>query len=264
MSEQLRDELVEAHRAVFDGLLEVTGGLDETGWATPTGCPGWDVHDQLAHTIGVERFMLGDEPRMVEVPELDHVTDEFSRLVEIAVHARRGDDGEVLRSEAREVFDRRLQVLRELDPALLGEPMAGPAGMRMKGSQMLRTRVFDLISHEQDIRRALARPAPLAGPAGDIAREQVLRAWAKVLPGRLEESGTLVVEATGATVTRRAIALDGTEPDDHAPRTLVRGSAEALLALACGRTDAPGVDDLEIEGDTALARAVVAQASITP
>jgi uncharacterized protein (TIGR03083 family) len=264
VSEELKAQLLAAHEAVFAGLLAATDGLDADDWARPTGCPGWDVHDQLAHTIGVERFMLGDTPTLVDVPEFDHVDDEFSRLVENDVHARRDVPGNDLRAEARETFDRRLTMLRTLMPERLAEEMDGPAGMRMKGSQMLRTRVFDLVAHEQDIRRALGRPTPLEGPAGELAREQVLRAWTKLLPMRLGESGTLVVEVTGATTTRRAIALDGGEPEDANPRTVLRGPDWALLALGCGRSDAPGLGDLEVEGDEDLARAVVAQASVTP
>jgi uncharacterized protein (TIGR03083 family) len=264
VSDQLHAQLVAAYEAVFEGLLEATAELDDERWATPTGCPGWDVHDQLAHTIGVERFMLGDTPRLVEVPDLEHLDSEFSRLVEIAVHARRGVDGEALRREARETFDRRLEMLRSLRPERLAEEMDGPGGMRMKGSQMLRTRIFDLLSHEQDIRRALGRAAPLAGPAGEIAQEQVLRAWAKILPGRLDEGGVVEVEALGPLATTRRFALDGTDPEGVAPRTVLRGSGAQLLALGCGRTDAPGLADLEVEGDLDLARAVVAHAAITP
>ena len=264
MSEELHAQLVSAHEAVFDGLLEATANLDEPGWAAGTGCPGWDVHDQLAHAIGIERHMLGDTPRLVEVPDLDHVVDEFSRVVEIDVHARRGVDGEALRDEARETFGRRLEMLRALRLEALAEEMAGPGGMRMKGSQMLRTRVFDLVSHEQDIRRALGRPAPLAGPAGQIAQEQVLRAWAKVLPARLPDDGVVVIDVLGSLPTTRAVALDGTDAGQSAPRVTLRGTGAQLLALACGRSDAPDLEDLEVEGDRDLARAVVAQATITP
>jgi uncharacterized protein (TIGR03083 family) len=264
VSEQLHAQLVGAHEAVFSGLLEATADLDVDGWATPTGCPGWDVHDQLAHTVAVERFMLGDTPRMVEVPDLDHVDDEFSRLIETGVHVRRGDDGTALREEADQTFARRLEMLRALRPEILGEQMDGPGGMRMKGSQMLRTRIFDLVAHEQDIRRALGRAAPLDGPAGEIAREQVLRAWAKVLPGRLDETGVLSIEVTGPLATMRRIPLDGAASETASPRVVIRGSGAQLLALGCGRSDAPDLGDLEIDGDVELARAVVAQASITP
>ena len=32
-----------------DGLLELLAGLDADGWRRPTVCPGWDVHDIVAH-----------------------------------------------------------------------------------------------------------------------------------------------------------------------------------------------------------------------
>lgn len=267
MSEELRDHLVAAHAAVFDGLLEATGALDEAAWATPTGCPGWDVHDQLAHTVGVERRMLGDPPPTVELPDLPHVRGEFGRTIEVDVEARRGVPGAELRTEAKATFARRIGALRALDPARLREPLDGPAGMQMRGSQMLRTRVFDLTCHEQDIRRALGRLDGLAGPHLPIAIEQVLRAWARVLPDRLRDGGRLAVLVQGHEPV--AIALPGGELLRGAAATqdqtaTLRLDPAALLALGGGRSDAPGPDGLHVDGDRDLVDKVLRAATITP
>jgi large subunit ribosomal protein L31 len=159
MSEELKANLLAAHQAIFDGVLAAVDGLDETGWATPTGCPGWDVHDQLAHIVGIERAMLGDPADEVELPdELPHVRNAFGQQVEVAVAARRGRPPAELVAEARETFERRVRFLAAMDAATLGEPLDGPGGMRFKASQMLRTRMFDMTCHEQDVRRAVGRP----------------------------------------------------------------------------------------------------------
>jgi uncharacterized protein (TIGR03083 family) len=267
VSDELKAQLIAAHRAVFDGVLAALDDLDEQGWTAPTGCPGWDVHDQLAHIVGVERAMLGDVPDQVELPaELPHVVNDFGRMVELAVHARRGVTADALLDEARATFERRLAHLDTVATASLAEPMDGPGGMRFKASQMLRTRVFDITCHEQDIRRAVGRHGDLEGPHVDIAVEQVLRAWARHLPERVGGEGVLAVEVAGragATIHLRDGRLTRGDEGDPADAT-IRLDAGALLAIGTGRSDAPGVDELEVEGDRALVERVLVVASVTP
>lgn len=265
--QRLKEQLHEAHRRVFDGVLASVAGIGPDDWHTPTGCPGWDVHDQLAHIVGVERNMLGDPPDDVTLPDdLPHVRNDFGRAVELAVAARRGRPPEALLDEARTTFDRRLAALASLDPATLGDPLDGPAGMRMKASQMLRTRIFDLVTHEHDIRRALGRPGATDGPHVDIAVEQVLRAWAKLVPRRREGGGVLAIEVAGREPVRLDLAAGelhrgGTGPT---PVATVHLDVPGLLARGGGRADAPGPGDLRITGDRVLAEEVLAVATITP
>jgi uncharacterized protein (TIGR03083 family) len=267
MSEELKAQLLTAYQALYDGVLAAVDGLDDPSWATPTGCPGWDVHDQLAHIVGVERAMLGDPADEVELPdEVPHVRNEFGRQVEVAVAARRGRPPAELVAEARETFDRRLRFLAAMDAATLGEPLDGPGGMRFKASQMLRTRLFDMTCHEQDVRRAVGRPGDLDGPHADIAVEQVIRAWARFLPERLDHGGILAVEVAGrprATIDLRDGTLrrgdDGPEPD-----AVLGLDAGQLLAIGTGRSDAPTIDELTVTGDRELVEELLADASVTP
>lgn len=269
MSEDLKAHLLAAHQAVFDGVLAAVEDLDDAGWATPTGCPGWDVHDQLAHIVGVERAMLGDPPDEAALPdELPHIRNEFGRQVEVAVAARRGRAHTELVAEARETFDRRVRHLAAMEASSLGEPLDGPGGMRFKASQMLRTRLFDMTCHEQDVRRAVGRPGDLDGPHADIAVEQVIRAWARNLPERLgpDAVGILGIEVAGrdrATIDLRDGTLrrgdEGPEPD-----AMLALDAGQLLAIGTGRSDAPTIDELEVRGDRALIERLLADASVTP
>jgi uncharacterized protein (TIGR03083 family) len=265
--EELLAQLREAHRQVFDGCMDAVAGLDEAGWATPTGCPGWDVHDQLAHVIGVERAMLGDPADEVMLPELSHVRNDFGRSIEVAVQARRGRPGAALVGEARETFTRRLAALDAMDPAALSAELAGPAGMVFKGSQMLRTRVFDLTSHEQDIRRALARPGDTTGPHVDIAVEQVLRAWARHLPRRIGADGVLEVRVTGRPPVLVSFVDGAIHRDEHTaspPTATIHLDVAELLAVGGGRTDAPAPAAVPIDGDRTWAERVLGHATITP
>lgn len=265
MSEETLRQLVAAHRGVFDGLRDAVDGLDASGWATETGCPGWDVHDQIAHVIGVERTMLGDAPDEVELPDLPHIKNDFGKVVEVAIQARRGVSAEDLLQEADEVFARRLAVLEGLEPAALQEPMDGAAGLRLKGSQMLRLRVFDMVCHEHDIRRALGREGDTQGPHVDVSVEQVLRGWARALPPGVESGILEVVVADGPTarldLADGTLHRDGEGPDPTATCHLDVGE---LLAIAAGRSDAPDPSQLRIDGDRDWVARALAGAAITP
>jgi uncharacterized protein (TIGR03083 family) len=256
-------ELVAAHEAVFAGLLDATDGLDEGAWRTATGCPGWDVHDQLAHCIGIERLMLGDPLPDVALPDLPHVDDDLARVTELDVQARRAVPGDELRDEARETFDRRLTWLRRLEPGDLETEIDSPIG-RTRAAKVLRTRVFDLTSHERDIRRALRRPAPDDGPHVRIAVEQVLRAWAGLLPGRLEAGVLRVRVPAHAAVTYDLAAATSDRADAGPVDATVTLSPDDVLAVGGGRDDAPAWAALTAEGDTDLLRRFVAAASVTP
>jgi uncharacterized protein (TIGR03083 family) len=58
--------------AVIEDLLS---GLDATDWPTLSALPGWTVHDVVAHLIGTESRLAGDEePRAsIDVTTLAHV-----------------------------------------------------------------------------------------------------------------------------------------------------------------------------------------------
>ena len=47
---------------VWRDITDVCDGLTAAQWATPTDCPGWTVHDNVAHMIGTERMLLGEQP----------------------------------------------------------------------------------------------------------------------------------------------------------------------------------------------------------
>jgi uncharacterized protein (TIGR03083 family) len=264
VSEERLRQMVAAHDAVYAGLLDATEGLDEAGWSTQTGCPGWDVHDQLAHCIGVERMMLGDPPPEVEVPDLPHLRGAMGRSIEADVEVRRGVPGDQLRAEARETFDRRLALLEAMTVDDLEQEIDSPIG-RHRAAKVLRTRVFDLVAHEQDIRRALDRQTELAGAHIELGVEQVLRAWVVVLPDRLPQGGAIRLDVVG----REPVVLDlgggtlhrGEGPTPDATLQLTIGD---VLSLGCGRADAPELDQLGADGDRDLLAAFLSAASVTP
>lgn len=275
--------LVAAYRAAFDGwadLIDRLDGLDGAGqaWSAPTGCPGWDVHDQLAHVVALEHVMLGDPPdEAVLADDLPHVRDRFGRFMEVGVEARRRLDPSALVAEAREVFARRLDQLEAMDPADLERPGDGPAGMRLPGAKLLRTRIFDVASHEYDARRATGLLDAPGGPHVPIAVEQVVRAWVHLLPSRLAGADAVVrsaadggpvlgVEVDGTEVARIALGAGTLHRGADAPPSdaVLATDVAGLLAIGGGRSDAPTPDQVGARGDVALVHAVLAAGTITP
>ena len=262
--------LIAAHEAVFDGLLAATADLDDAAWARTTGCPGWDVHDQLAHCVGLERRMLGDDevdPHVV-VADAPHLTDGIKRYLERDVAARRGWPADQLLAEARETFARRRAALDALTPEDLGERIVGPMGP-MKQSGALRMRVFDLASHERDVRGALDLLDGWSGPHVELSVEQALRGWAARWP-EAGEVGAVRVEVAGAAPAVIDLGTGGLrrpqggDDDPELASLTLRSSAAEAVALAGGRDDAPDLGALDVAGDLDLAATVLAHAAMTP
>ncbi|MEX2503913.1 MAG: maleylpyruvate isomerase family mycothiol-dependent enzyme [Egicoccus sp.] len=264
MTTQDLQRLVAAHAAVYEGLLGATTDLDGIAWATPTGCPGWDVHDQLAHCIGTERLMLGHQPAEVDVPDRPYLRSDFARLVERDVEARRNVTAEFLREEAEVTFVRRRRWLDRLSPDDLDGQMPTPIGP-MPGRRGLRIRLFDLTCHEEDVRRALGLPAA-EGPHVDVAVGTALRSLAAGLAQRLDGvRGVVAVRVNGGADVGLDVATGRFHAQlDEAPDVTIGCTARQVLALTGGRSDAPPFGDLDVEGDLALAERVVAAAGVTP
>jgi uncharacterized protein (TIGR03083 family) len=264
-----RDQLVTAYRAALDGLLAATTDLDDAAWRAPTGCPGWDVHDQLAHSVGLERRLLGDpdpDPDVV-VPDLPHLTGDVGRYLERDVEARRQVPHEDLLAEAHETFGRRREALDELAPEQLDEQTMSLMGP-MRTAPALRMRLFDLASHERDIRAAVGRLDGFAGEHLPVVVEQAVRSWARTLPTRIDDGDTVtfVVDEVGTYNLDLGTGLlsSGAGAGPPARSASVRLTVADTLALAGGRDDAPSLEDLEHEGDGALLARVIAATGVTP
>ncbi|GAA2434611.1 maleylpyruvate isomerase family mycothiol-dependent enzyme [Actinomadura vinacea] len=262
-----------ANVAAFEQTLRSTIALAETfeaaDWARPTECPGWSVQDVTAHMVGTETMLLGEDPAgghvLAAVPA--HVRNDLGRLIETVVDARRGRRGEEVLAELRDVLDRRLAVLADLDPE---KPITAPTGRTVPYAEFMVFRVFDCWAHEQDIRRAVGRPGNLDGPAAERAR-------------RILEPGLpMVVAKRAGAAAGQVVVFEISEPlpftsrirvgDDGRARLVddpaegdatLRMDWETFLRLAAGRCG-PEAVKVGTEGDTALAARILANMALTP
>ncbi len=262
--EPVVDQLAE----VWSSFATACAGVGARQWELATDCPGWTVKDQVAHVIGVERMVLGDEspPPLDVVP--DHVRNGFAALNEPWIQARRGVPGPDVLAEFVAVTDRRLRELRALRPERFDVVGWSPVG-DVPYRDFLATRVLDCWAHEQDIRRALDRPGGRNGAGESTVLDRCATTMAYVVGKRVAPpDGTSVrFEVTGVLGRRvpvvsdggRAAVVSGDGPED--PTVVITVDQETFWRLGFGRI---GVESalasgaVRVGGDVDLGRRVLA------
>jgi uncharacterized protein (TIGR03083 family) len=160
----------------------------------------------------------------------------------------------------------RLAQLRALDEEDFAREVPTPAGPGTV-SDMLRLRVMDTWSHEQDVRRALGRPGHETGPVVDEALEYFGR-FLPLLVGKRAGAtdGQSVVFVLGDNAPRSILVEGGrANPVDALPgepTTTLTMPASTFAALVGGRSDVP--DDVEVKGDAVLAQRVLDSLGFMP
>ncbi|HVC67518.1 MAG TPA: maleylpyruvate isomerase family mycothiol-dependent enzyme [Acidimicrobiales bacterium] len=262
-----REPVVDGLAEVWSSFAAACAGIGAAQWDLPTDCPGWTVKDQLAHVIGVERMVMGDEapPPLEVVP--DHVRNEFAALNEPWIAARRDTPGPDVLAEFATVTGRRLRELRALSPERFDVVGWSPVG-EVPYREFLVTRVVDCWAHEQDARRALGRPGGRDGAGESAVLDRCATTMAYVVGKRVAPpDGTAVrFEVAGALGRRVPVVMDGGRaavapdggPDD--PTVALVTDQETFWRLGFGRVDADAVlasGQVRVDGDAVLGRRVL-------
>lgn len=268
------DDLVEAFAQTAQAVIGLGHGCGEQDLAQTTDCPGWTVHDQIAHVVGVEAWLEGHKDPRVDMPEYEHIRNELGKKVEYAVEVRRGRTGAEVVAELEDVLAQRLSTLR--DPVLTDSSViAGPFGPDRAATVVL-LRTFDVWTHEQDIRSALGRPGNLDSPAASVFVSTVMLQLPRLIAkgAGLEPGHVVVIDVTGPTAARQGVRVEVDEqgrPRGHAipvgealpdGATTISLSTEAFTRRAAGRRS---VSDTaySVDGDDAIARRVLEALVVT-
>ena len=162
------EPLINLLAAVWTDTLVLAADLTEDEWNRSTDCPGWSVKDHVAHMIGTEHMLEGEQPPPADIGDAAHVRNDIGTFNEQWVAVYRDRPGKEALDDFRVITDRRLATLRAL-PAEEWEKEGftpeGPGPYR----QFMEIRVFDCWFHDQDMREALNRQGFLEGPAADLS-----------------------------------------------------------------------------------------------
>lgn len=245
-------------QATWASLSELCAGLDAGEWLRPTGCPGWTVHDVVAHVMGTEALLLGRPAPQVDLGEPAHVHNDVARLNEAWVVGWRGRSDAELLDELRTVTAERLAALRAMDDDDFAKPSWTPVGQATYG-RFMQIRIFDCWVHEQDIRAATGRPGGASGPAAEQSIDEIERSLGFVVGKRVgAPDGTrLTIELTGPVVRSIHVAVDGrakvVDRLDRPADAVFTTDSTTFAALACGRIDpAAAAGRVTLAGDAEL------------
>lgn len=252
---------------VWRDLDALVGELGESQWQTATPLPGWNVHDVIAHLIGVESMLQGvDTPEVdIDVSTLDHVRNEIGVMNERWVRSLRELSAAELLERFRSTTAQRRQALSDLSNTQWNDVGFTPAGPDSYG-RFMRVRVFDCWMHEHDIRDAIGAPASeLVGPAGDLALDEMATSMGFVV-GKLAgapDGSRVSLELTGPLGRTINVAVDGrakvvADFGDDEPTSTIQLDGLLFTRLAGGRVPlAEHADAIEYGGDQAVGRRVV-------
>ncbi|NUU23184.1 MAG: maleylpyruvate isomerase family mycothiol-dependent enzyme [Streptomycetaceae bacterium] len=266
------DYLVDAWEQSATSLTDVCSGLTEGQWNRATECPGWSIRDVVSHVIGVELELLGDPRPIHNLPsDLAHIRpgDDFARYCEVPVDVRRCHTAAEMTGELEWTVLRRLRSLRDNGRGPDAQ-VRGMMGRLMPYHHLLRTQVFNVWVHLQDVRRAIGRPGDLDSSAAQISRDHLLAQLPRVVAedARIPAGHAVVFDVHGPLEFMRTVTVGpggrGAIGEQVALAPLVTLSTdwETLARVMCGRVR-PAAADLKVEGDRRAADRILAEIVVT-
>ncbi|PRX46992.1 uncharacterized protein (TIGR03083 family) [Prauserella shujinwangii] len=266
-----KDVITAALTTQWESLDALLASLPDATWDEPSRLPGWRVRDIVAHVIGTEASLLGEqapEPG-VDVTGLAHVRNEIAAFNECWVLSLRDWSPHRVLDRFRDVVARRRAALEAMTQEDFDAPSWTPVGQRTYG-RFMRIRLFDTWLHEQDIRDAAGLPGHEAGPCAEQAFDEFAESLGFVIGKRAgaPDGSGVTLELTGPLRRSVHVAVDGRAavvPELPGPATVTLRLSSGLFArLAGGRVAAEeGLPDVEIDGDTALGERVVRHLAFT-
>lgn len=245
----MTEPLIALFEGVWSDIIALCDGLTDEQWALPTDCPGWSVQDNVAHMIGTERMLLGEQPDAPPVVDAPHLRNDIGKANEQWISGYRALTGKEVLDEFRVVTARRLEALRALtddDWNREGFTPEGPGPYRL----FMAIRVFDCWYHDQDIREALGEPGYLEGPVADLSLQRIPPKGLPYVVGKkagVPPGTTVVFEIAGSQPLVAAVQV----PPEGRAVLLETAPADATVALTMDRRTFARLAGGRWNGDTA-------------
>jgi uncharacterized protein (TIGR03083 family) len=252
---------------ILDHLLT---GLSPDQWTRPTGLPGWRVTDVVAHLIGTEAMLAGENAPTtdVDVKALPHVRNDVAAFNEQWVQALRDEPPAAMLARFREITARRGGLLEQMPQSEFDAPSWTPAGQGTY-ARFMQIRIYDCWMHEQDIRDAIGAPGNEDGPVAEAALDEVARVLGYIVGKRAAapDGATVLIDLTGPLQRQLAVAVNGrarlvAEPAGPPTATLHMPSP-LFLRLCGGRTHEAAHSGVDLDGDRTLAQRVLDNLAFT-
>jgi uncharacterized protein (TIGR03083 family) len=235
-------------------LCRLLGSLTDEDWARPTQVHGHaSVRDLVLHLVGVERYMLGQlgrrEPVIAPTP-----ADHFPALRQAAADIEGADSSHVARSWWLAALDL-VGATGELgpdQPITYHDLLGGVRGM-------LVIRTFELWTHDDDIRRAVALPP---NPLDDARLSLMSSTLLGVLPYGMARAGTtrrgrtVRIDLTGPGGGTSFLSSLSPEDEPGEPDLVIETTALDLCRVASNRLSI-GALDVRVDGDRSLVEPVL-------
>jgi len=272
----MAEPLIASFEDVWGDIITLCEGLTPAQWAAPTDCPGWSVQDNVAHMIGTERMLAGEQPSAPSDAGADapHIRNDIGKANERWIASYRDWPGAKVLDEFRAVTAGRLDALRALsqeDWDREGFTPEGPGPYR----KFMEIRVFDCWYHDEDIREAIGRVGYFDGPVADLSIGRIPPKGLPYVVGKkagAPAGSTVNFVITGSPEIVAAIEVP---PEGRAvllpaapaiPTTTLTMDRRTFARLAGGRwsgADARHKGQVEVGGDVDLGNRVVDNMAFT-
>lgn len=219
---------------VFTSFGSVLKRLTSEQWMAQSLCPAWSMHGVAAHVLAIETVLLGwrpgDESPFAKMPA---VVGELAALTPAELTVRFDD-----------VTNRRLDEIRAMTDDMFEAASLTPVGPGTY-ARFMAIREFDVWVHERDIRVPLNIAGDDAGPAAEMALDEVHSSIGFIVGKKiaLADGKGIAIHLTGPVKRTILAKVDGkakrVEELARPDVTLTTDSLTFML-LACGRIDPEG------------------------
>ena len=236
-----RDQILGGLTEIWAEWADWADDLSSEEWATPSRCPGWTIQDNLAHIVGTERMLQGEQPPEVDFPT-GHIKNPIAEGNERWVESMRSLSGPEVLELFREISSNRLRQLHAMTDKEILTVGWSPVG-EVPYLRFMHVRVYDSWLHLEDCRAPLGHQPSAGGRPAEMAVAEVATAAGFVIGKKAgaPEGSRVEVILTGpvdstirVVVDKRAEVVDAL---DGEPTVRLTMSSNDWLALTGGRID---------------------------